>query len=137
MKTGACLCGEIRYAVQGEFGQVSHCHCSMCRRMHGAAFGTYVAVPAQNFSWTSGADLVETFRSSDVMRRTFCRKCGSTLQALFAPERDVIYLALGTIDGDPACRPAVHIFVGSKAPWYDITDDLPQFDEWTDDFAPA
>lgn len=137
MMTGACLCGEVRYAVEGELGQVSHCHCSMCRRVHGAAFGTYAAVSSQNFNWTSGADLVCTFQSSDLMERTFCRNCGSTLQAILEVEPDVLYLALGTIDGDPQCRPAVHIFVGSKAPWYDITDDLPQFEEWTDGFGPV
>jgi hypothetical protein len=133
MITGACLCGEVRFAVDGELGRVSHCHCSMCRRVHGAAFGTYASVPRQNFRWTSGADLVRTFRSSDVMERTFCERCGSTLQAVFEVEPEVYYLTLGTLDGDPQCRPSVHIFVGSKAPWYEIIDNLPQFDEWTDE----
>ena len=134
MIEGGCLCGKVRYSVQGEIGQVSHCHCAMCRRIHGAAFGTYGAVPREHFAWTAGKEFVKTFRSSDVMQRTFCAECGSTLQALFAPEPDVIYLTLGTTDGVPGCRPDVHIFVGSKAPWFEITDDLPQHDTWTENF---
>lgn len=67
------------------------------------------------------------------MERTFCERCGSTLQAVFEVEPEVYYLTLGTLDGDPQCRPSVHIFVGSKAPWYEIIDNLPQFDEWTDE----
>jgi hypothetical protein len=132
MIEGGCLCGAVRYAVDGEIGQVSHCHCEMCRRIHGAAFGTYGAVPKENFRWVSGADSVNTYPSSETMARTFCSNCGSTLQAILKTEPDVIYLTLGTTDGDPKCRPECHIFVESKAPWHEITDDLPQYDTWTD-----
>jgi len=131
MIEGGCLCGAVRYAVDGEIGQVSHCHCSMCRHIHGAAFGTYGAVPKEDFRWVSGTDSVKTYPSSDSLERTFCSNCGSTLQAILVNEPDVIYVTLGTTDGDPKCRPACHIFVGSKAPWHEITDDLPQYDAWT------
>ena len=131
MIEGACLCGKIRYAVDGDIGEVSHCHCSMCRRVHGAAFGTYGAVPKENFRWLSGSEFVKLYRSSDTLDRTFCSNCGSTLQAILESEPDVIYLALGTTNDDPQCRPSMHIFVGSKAPWYEITDDLPQYETWT------
>ncbi len=132
MIEGACLCDQIQYAVDGEIDNVSHCHCSMCRRTHGAAFATYAAVPRENFRWLSGSDLVKVYRSSDTVERMYCGNCGSTLQALFEAEPDVLYLALGTINGDPKCRPSYHIFVGSKAPWYRITDDLPQYESWSD-----
>jgi len=131
MIEGECLCGRIRYAVKGDIGQVSHCHCAMCRRIHGAAFATYGAVPRDNFRWLCGSDLVQVYQSSDSMNRTFCSVCGSTLQAILNTEPDVLYLALGTTNGDPECRPALHIFVGSKAPWYEITDDLPQHETWS------
>jgi hypothetical protein len=104
----------------------------MCRRVHGAAFGTYGAVPREKFRWLTGSGFVSVYRSSDKMERTFCSVCGSTLQAIFEVEPEVLYLALGTVNGDPVCRPACHIFVGSKAPWYEITDDLPQYETWTD-----
>jgi hypothetical protein len=109
----------------------------MCRRIHGAAFGTYGAVSCGDFSWTAGEAQVRAYRSSDQMERTFCPECGSTLQAHLAVEPDEIYVALGTVDGDPGCRPDAHIFVGSKAPWYEITDDLVQFDTWTDQYGGA
>ena len=106
MIEGGCLCGRIRYAVDGEIGEVSHCHCSMCRRIHGAAFATYGAVPRENFRWVSGAGTVKRYRSSTTLERTFCGNCGSTLQAILETEPDVIYLALGTTDGDPITDPA-------------------------------
>jgi len=109
MVEGACLCGRIQYAVEGDIGEVSHCHCSMCQRIHGAAFGTYGAVPREKFRWLSGSDLVQVYQSSASMDRTFCSVCGSTLQAILNTE----------------------IFVGSKAPWYEITDDLPQHETWS------
>ena len=133
MIEGGCLCGKVRYTVDGDIGEVSHCHCSMCRRIHGAAFATYGAVPRKKFRWTSGEDTVKRYQSSEALERTFCNHCGSTLQAILEMEPDVLYLALGTTDGDPKCRPSMHIFVGSKAPWYEITDDLPQHEAWTYD----
>lgn len=135
MIEGKCLCGDVRFAASGEIGQVTHCHCTMCRKVHGAAFGTYAEVRRADFRWTAGDGLVKSFRSSDDVERLFCRRCGSTLQVLFRSEPDVLYLALGTVDGDPGVRPEAHIFAGSKAPWYEITDSLPQFDEWTGEWA--
>ncbi len=131
MIEGECLCGSVRYVVKGDIGEVSHCHCSMCRRIHGAAFGTYGAVTRDSFCWLSGSELVQVYRSSESVDRTFCSVCGSTLQAIFETEPDVLYLALGTTNGDPKCRPSFHIFVGSMALWYEIEDDLPQHDTWS------
>ena len=94
--TGSCLCGGIRYQIDGALGAVAHCHCSMCRKATGAAFRTRATVPASSFRWVSG-------------------------------EPDEIGLPLGTLDDDPGVRPSAHVFVGSKAPWFTISDDLPQF----------
>lgn len=128
MITGSCLCGSVRYEIRSVVGDPSHCHCSMCRKVHGAAFGTYARVPLSEFSWRSGEESVVTYHSSPGVRRTFCRRCGSTLQYVTDTEPDSFALALGTLDDDPGVRPTHHIFVLSKAPWYDITDDLPQHD---------
>jgi len=125
--TGSCLCGGIRYAVDGPLGPVVHCHCSMCRKATGAAFRTRAAVPSAGFHWRAGESLLARFESSPGEERTFCRVCGSTLVTLFRDRPDEIGLALGTLDGDPGVRPWAHVFVGSKAPWYEIEDDLPRF----------
>lgn len=126
MIRGGCLCGEVRFEITGPMTGAAHCHCSMCRKAHGAAFGTYAAVKAADFRLVSGEDRITRYRSSPGVSRTFCSRCGSSLQWLKDSKPDVVEIALGVIDGDPGVRPSCHIFVASKAPWYDITDSLPQ-----------
>jgi hypothetical protein len=98
----------------------------MCRKAHGAAFGTYSRVKRSAFRVVSGAEHIKTYASSPGVTRTFCDTCGSTLQYITTTKPQSFALALGTLDDDPGVRPVDHIFVRSKAPWYEITDDLPQ-----------
>ena len=123
---GSCLCGEIRYEIAGELRSATHCHCSMCRKAHGAAFATYVEVEARNLRFTRGQKLIARYRSSPEAERSFCSRCGSNL--LFEPDEspDLVWVAAGGLDSESQVRPDAHIFVGSKAPWFDIDDDLPQ-----------
>ena len=125
---GSCLCGAVSYEITGAFRFIGHCHCSMCRKSHGAAFATWGIIGPEQFRWTSGAELVEGYRSSPGRERCFCRKCGSSLAS--AHDGKVTEVAVGTVDGDPGARPREHIFVGSKAPWYEIADALPQHEQW-------
>ncbi|MDH3646767.1 MAG: GFA family protein [Gammaproteobacteria bacterium] len=126
---GGCLCGAVRYEISGPLGDAGSCYCSMCRRAHGAAFGTYAKLNENDFKWLSGEEMVAKFESSPNGFRCFCRTCGSPLGA--GADGDKLgWVTLGTIEGDPGVRPQAHIFVGSKAPWYEITDGLPQFEEW-------
>lgn len=129
MIRGGCLCGSVRYEVRGSVGRVSHCHCAMCRKAHGAAFATYGRVKMEEFVMVSGESDVGRYQSSARATRTFCKKCGSTLQFIVTAQPEIFGLALGTLDDDPGVRPSKHIFVGSKAPWFEITDDLPQHEE--------
>ena len=126
MIRGSCLCGRIRYEIDGTLGPAGHCHCSMCRKEHGAAFGTYARVQRRDFRFVSGGDAVQRYDSSPGIARSFCRHCGSTLQYVTAATPDSFALALGTLDDDPGIRPVSHIWVGVKAPWFEITDDLPR-----------
>lgn len=132
MIDGGCLCGKVRYRIDDAITDVSHCHCSMCRKMHGAAFATYGSVNREHLHWLNGEEQIAVYRSSADLERKFCSQCGSTLLCHADDEPDIDYIALGTVDGDPGCRPAYHIWVGSQAPWYSITDDLPRFDESED-----
>lgn len=125
---GGCLCEEVRYKVDGPLYEARNCHCSMCRRLSGAAFGTYARVNPTDFRWVSGAEYVAVYESSPGGGRCFCQKCGSTLGAKLRGK--VSYITLGTVDGEPGVRPEAHVFVGSKATWYEITDGIPQFEEW-------
>src|SRR5271170_4517680 len=125
MIRGSCLCNGVRYEIDGAIGPALNCHCSMCRKATGAAFRSRVAVPAKRFRWTSGEDLLTRYESSPGTIRTFCRICGATLVSLFDDNPNTIGLAMGTLDDDPGIRPALHVFVGSKAQWHEILDDLP------------
>ena len=126
---GSCLCGSVKYELDAEPDMVGHCHCSKCRKAHGAAFGTHGLIARKDFRWTAGEEKLNAFESSPGSFRKFCGLCGS--QILFDSDAlpDSFAFAFATLDDDPAARPAMHIFVGSKAPWYEITDQLPQAKE--------
>ncbi len=128
MIRGSCLCGAVAYEVEPVFDEIHHCHCTHCRKSHGAAHSTYAAARRAGFRITSGAERVRTYRSSPVASRTFCGDCGSNLQFLHDSFPDTVWFTLGTLDDDPGARPQAHIFVRSRAPWHAITDQLPQHD---------
>lgn len=126
--TGGCLCGGVRYEVRGPFLRAGHCHCSRCRRHSGAAVCTQGRVRREDFALISGADLVKSYRPDGGSVKAFCSMCGSSLFGGTWPEGPEVSIRLGAVDGDPGIRPQFHTFVGSKAPWDEILDDLPQFD---------
>ena len=100
----------------------------MCRRFHGAAFGTYARVGAQRFRWLNGKGLLAAYESSPGIGWAYCQVCGSSLG--MPGEGNLSSIAIGTLDADPGVRPSYHMFVGSKAAWYDIADRLPQYHAW-------
>ncbi|MFG1495458.1 GFA family protein [Saccharospirillum sp. HFRX-1] len=122
---GGCLCGKIRYQIAAPLESAEHCHCSMCRRFHGAAFSSYADFNPDDFHWLQGEDQLGIYEPNPGKGWAFCKTCGSSLGMPGADGR-LTSVALGTVDGDPGIRPTEHMFVGSKAVWYDITDDLPQ-----------
>jgi hypothetical protein len=124
--SGGCLCGGAKFRITGELFMAVNCHCSMCRKAHGAAFRSGALVRADQFSWVRGEELVADYRSSPGMHRMFCRNCGSPLIARSDAHAGILGVSLGTLDDDPGIRPAAHWNVASKASWFDITDNLPQ-----------
>ena len=130
MIKGSCLCGAVRFEIEGEFEEMHHCHCSRCRKAHGAAFSTFARTTKANVNVVSGGDRVRRFRSSPPVERSFCGECGSNLFFRFDALPDAVWIAVGSLDDDPRMRPQAHIFTGSRAAWHDISDDLPQFDEY-------
>jgi hypothetical protein len=127
MLRGSCLCGGVRYEICGALRQALNCHCSMCRKAHGAAFRSRASVSATDFRWVAGEELVTYYESSPGNHRGFCGVCGSPLLSRFDHDRSVYGLPLGALDDHPGVRPGLHVHVASKAPWFDITDDLPQY----------
>jgi len=126
MQMGSCLCGSIRYEINGPLDEVRNCHCSMCRKAHSAAFRSRASVRSRDFRWTAGEHLVTWYRSSPNTQRGFCSHCGSPLLSRFDDSPEVFGLPLGCLDTDPGVKPAMHIFAGSKAAWFEITDLLPR-----------
>jgi hypothetical protein len=130
MLKGNCLCGAVRYEVTGPVHDVHHCHCSMCRRAHGAAFSTFARLTAAEFRVVAGADRIRSYRSSAPIERSFCGTCGTRLTVRFDGMPDTVWVSHTTFDGDPGVRPGTHMFVGSKADWDEIVDALPQYREY-------
>jgi hypothetical protein len=129
MLEGGCLCGGVRFAIDGKLGPAGHCHCSSCRHASGAAFATNAPVRTRYFTLRSGAELIREYESSPGKYRAFCSRCGSPLYSRRDAEPELRRIRLGTLDGDPERRPLAHFWVSAKAPWYEITDSLPQFAE--------
>ena len=127
MVQGSCLCQGFRFEVDGEFGNMMDCHCSMCRKAHGAAFATFVGCRTDDYRVVEGEDLVGEYKSSEQGVRYFCKVCGSNLPMAAGEE---VYIPAGMLDGDPGVRTSAHYFVGSKAAWVDIADEAPQHEEY-------
>jgi hypothetical protein len=125
MITGSCLCGSLRYEVAGSFQSLTHCHCSMCRKHHGAPFASTLEAAASNFRWISGEGSLSSYASSVGRVRSFCEVCGSVGPT---PVGDRVLLPAGNSSGEVGAPSGVHVFVGSKAPWHVIADSLPQYD---------
>ena len=127
MINGFCECRRVRFEVEGEINDFSHCHCSQCRRLHGAAYATFAGVLRNQFRYVSGENDVSVYDSSDSHHRIFCSNCGSNIMVALEEEPDSYYLNMSAIDGDPSRTKGYHIYIGSKAPWHEISDDLEKF----------
>jgi hypothetical protein len=125
---GSCGCGAVRYRVADEFLYAQNCHCSQCRAATGSAFKPFAGIERDKLELTDGADSLLVIGDED-LNDTRCIKCGSFLYSVVR-DGDYVHVALGSLVDPPSLRPTAHIFVGSKAPWFEITDDLPQFEEY-------
>lgn len=128
---GQCLCGAVHYRVPDAFVYAMNCHCSQCRRATGSAFKPMAGIEREKLSVVQGAERLKLF-GSETGHDARCGDCGAFL---WSRVRDGAWLhvTLGTLTDDPAIRPSCHIFVGSKAPWYTINDELPQYEGYAED----
>jgi hypothetical protein len=123
---GACYCRAVRYAVADEFRYAMNCHCSNCRRTTGAAFKPFAGIERAKMELIEGRDKLLIVGEPDA-HDAHCAACGSLLYSVVRGGA-YVHVPLGTVIDAPSIRPNKHIFVGSKAPWFEITDDLPQFE---------
>jgi len=127
MLDGRCECGAVRYRVEDAFEYAMNCHCSRCRAGTGSAFKPFGGIQREKLEVVEGPDRLLVW-GDDEGNHTRCGVCGSLLYSVVRDGRWV-HVALGSLADEPSIRPQGHIFVGSKAPWFEITDDLPQYDE--------
>ncbi len=124
MITGNCLCGSVSWQVEKLDDELHHCHCTMCRKAHAAAFGSYCSSSPEDFSWQSGEDKITHYNSTKRYPRAFCSDCGSVVPSIVGDGEMAI--PVGCLNEDPQIENSAHIFVKDKAPWHSINDDLPQ-----------
>ncbi len=125
--SGGCLCGDVQYTVADAFRYALNCHCSDCRRATGSAFKPFAGIERARLQLTHGADQVLIYGDVTAGHDVHCRRCGSLLYSV-VNEAKFVHVTLGTLADAPTIRPNAHIFVGDKAPWFEITDDLPQYE---------
>lgn len=125
---GSCLCGDVAFEIEGDVAPLAHCHCSMCRKTHGTAFASFVSAPNPAFRWLRGSEKVRHFATSSGGARSFCPRCGSAVPG--EPSGFGVFVPAGLLEDDPKVRLLPHIFAASKAPWHEIHDDAPRFDEF-------
>ena len=125
---GKCECGAVRYRVADGFLYAGNCHCSRCRAATGSAFKAFAGIERSKLEIEEGSGNL-LVHGSDELNDTRCGTCGSLL---FSVVRDgeYVHVAMGSLVDDPSIRPTEHIFVGSKAQWFEITDELPQANEY-------
>ena len=126
---GSCLCGSSRYVLRAAPLYAGYCHCSQCRKFSGAACSAFLGVKAADMEIVAGdATLFGSHWKSATTRMRFCQACGSSLY-VEKLQQGVVHVRMGTLDGPSPVQPMAHVFVGSKAAWFEITDALPQFEE--------
>jgi hypothetical protein len=125
--TGRCLCKSVEYTVADAFEYAMNCHCSQCRRATGSAFKPFAGIRRDLLSIARGEDLTLIHGEPTAAHDVHCNRCGSLLYSIVC-DGAYAHVTMGTLVDGPSIRPSIHIFVGSKAAWHEITDDLPQHD---------
>jgi hypothetical protein len=129
MLRGRCACNAVAYEVSDEFVAAYNCHCSNCRANTGSAFLPWGEIQREKLSVTKGEQSLRLFGDADAIHEVRCGECCSLLYWT-SQGGAFVRVPYGTLVDEPALRPTAHMFVGSKAPWYEIVDDLPQHDEY-------
>jgi hypothetical protein len=128
MLNGRCECRAVRYRVPDEFLYAANCHCSNCRAGTGSAFKAFAGIEREKLEILEGGETLLVW-GDDEGNHTRCAICGSLLYSVVR-DGAYVHVAMGSLVDEPTIRPTEHIFVGSKAPWFEITDELPQSEEY-------
>ncbi len=128
--TGSCLCGAVRYTVQGEPQRAFHCHCSRCRKATGTGHASNLFLKG-SLTWDAGESLVKHYKVPEAERFTnaFCSECGGRVPRVATPA-DMVMIPMGSLNVEPGMTPQARIFAGSRAAWSCSKEAMPEFDEY-------
>ena len=126
MLKGGCYCGAVKYEMHGRLLMFANCHCPDCRKFTGSAFSSILVTESSGFKVVSGEENLVPFQSSPGKQRNFCKTCGCHLFSRAEHRPGMVFVRAGSLDDDPPLRPQCHFWTGSKAPWHEICDSLPQ-----------
>ena len=121
---GACLCEGVQFEVTPPTKWCAHCHCTMCRRAHGAGVVTWFGARSDSFRLTTGAEQLQWYQSSPAARRGFCRSCGTTLFFECARWPSEIHITRASVPGAIDREPQAHVFYDVRVEWLTLHDDL-------------
>ena len=127
---GSCLCGAVKYTIEGGIDSIIHCHCSLCRKSSGTAYATNGFVQTDDFVIHKGQDNLTSFAFKPGRYRHFCTTCGSPIYSSNDDDPSRIRIRAGLIESDISERPIAHIFTASKANWDTVGDAVPSYDEF-------
>jgi hypothetical protein len=128
--SGSCLCGEVRFEIEGEFESFYLCHCEHCRKGTGSAHAANLFSSTAALMWVSGEDKVSRFTLPATRHsRAFCRTCGAALP-MMQMNGELLVVPAGSLNSEVSIRPNAHIFASSKAGWDEALEEVPRFDKF-------
>ncbi|MCW5889163.1 MAG: GFA family protein [bacterium] len=128
---GSCLCGGVAFVAPGAPLRAASCHCGRCRKARAAAHAANYFTTRDGLRFTQGEELLASYKmpAARYFMQVFCRRCGAKMPRTDA-ERNIAVIPLGSLDDAPPIVPEMHIFVASKAPWFELpADGLPRHAE--------
>lgn len=128
MIEGSCLCGAVHYKYSGDFGTITVCHCSDCRKAQGSVSVVAAPADATQLRFTRGQELIHEYESSPGKKRAFCSRCGAPLYSRKDDLPGVLRLRMGTVDTPTDAKPVAHIFAANLPPWAAMDDALPRYE---------
>ncbi len=124
---GGCLCGDVRYQIDGPLIAAEYCHCRMCQKHAGSPVATWMDINTEHFRWSKSA--VKEYKSSKSIRRGFCGLCGSTLSFRSTEHPEYITLSITSLDDPDKVIPTYHIYTSSTLKWFRIADECKRYPE--------
>jgi hypothetical protein len=125
---GSCLCSKVQYEYAGEFGNITVCHCSDCRKAQGTSNVIAAPVDSTRFHWLQGQDLIVEYESSPGKKRAFCGRCGTPLYSRRDDQPNLLRLRMGSVDSRTDVTPLAHIFAANLPAWAQLDDPWPRYE---------